>query len=116
MYMDIIINNNLFNVKCVMTSKDTQQGMMGKKFDDTFDGMLFIMNDSDHSFWMKDCIIPLDIIYISNNTIVKIHHNCEPCTSNPCKRYPGNGDMILEVMGGTCEEYDITKGDRVYFD
>ena len=47
MCMDVIINNNLFNVKCVITSKDTQQGMMGKKFDDTFDGMLFIFQFCD---------------------------------------------------------------------
>ena len=113
--MDVIINNNLFNVKCMITSKDTQQGMMGKKFDDTFDGMLFIMNDTEHSFWMKNCIIPLDIIYIKNNIITGIHHNCEPCVKTPCDRYRGNGDMILEVMGGTCKEYDIIEGDRVYF-
>ena len=116
MYMDIIINNNLFNVKCVMTSKDTQQGMMGKKFDNTFDGMLFMMNGNNHSFWMKGCIIPLDIIYIKNDTVSKIHHDCEPCKSEPCKRYSGNGDSILEVLGGTCKKYDITEGDRVYFD
>jgi uncharacterized membrane protein (UPF0127 family) len=114
--MDVIINNNLFNVKCVMTSKDTQTGMMGKKFDESFDGMLFMMSDGEHSFWMKDCIIPLDIIFIKANTISKIHHNCKPCLTKECDRYSGDGDLILEVYGGTCEDYDIKEGDRVYFD
>ena len=39
------INNNLFNLKTVFTDRDTQQGMMNKKFDDTFDGMLFLMKN-----------------------------------------------------------------------
>ena len=34
--MKVKINDNLFDVKTVLTSKDAQQGMMGKKFDKTF--------------------------------------------------------------------------------
>ncbi len=113
--MEIIINNNLFNVKCVMTRKDIEKGMMFKKFDDTYDGMLFFMKDKPHSFWMKNCIIPLDIIFIKSNTIDKIHHNCKPCLTDDCEHYPGEGDMVLEILGGSCKEYDIQEGDRVYF-
>lgn len=114
--MDIIINNNLFNVKCMVTKKDIQYGMMGKQFNDTFDGMLFMMDNDNHSFWMKNCIIPLDIIFISNNKVSKIHHNCPPCETEECERYEGTGDLVLELDGGTCEKYDIAEGDRVYFD
>ena len=111
--MELIVNNNLFNVKCVMTSKDIQKGKMGKKFDNTFNGMLFMMKDGDHSFWMKNCIISLDIIFIKNNIITKIHNNCKPCKTSECERYTGNGDMILELKGGTCIKYDITEGDTI---
>jgi uncharacterized membrane protein (UPF0127 family) len=111
--MELIVNNNLFNVKCVMTSKDIQKGMMGKKFNKDFDGMLFMMKNGDHSFWMKSCIIPLDIIFIKNNRITKIHNNCKPCTTPECDRYKGSGDMVLELKGGTCIKYDITEGDTI---
>ena len=114
--MELIINNNLFNVNCVITQKDIKNGMMNKRFDDTFDGMLFIMKDGEKSFWMKNCIIPLDIIIIKDNVIQKIHHNCPPCESDDCPRYTGNGDLVLEIEGGSCEEYDIKEGDRIYFD
>ena len=60
--MKLVINNNLFNVKSVMTGKDIASGMMQKHFDNTFDGMLFLVEDGSHSFWMKNCICNLDVI------------------------------------------------------
>lgn len=113
--MDIIINNNKYTVKPVMTNKDIAKGMMNKKFDNEFDGMLFMMEDDSHSFWMKNCIIPLDIIFIKNNKISNIHHNCKPCNTSHCERYKGSGDMVLEIPGGQCKEYDINEGDEVIF-
>lgn len=116
MFMELIINNNLFNVKLVITDKDIKEGMKKKKFDNTFNGMLFIMNEGYHSFWMSDCIIPLDIIYISNNKIKKIYRNCPPCRdkyNSNCPHYEGFGDLILEINGGDCIKYDITEGDSI---
>ena len=60
------INKNSFNVKVLIESSETSEGMMNKTFDN-FDGMLFIMGDGSHSFWMMNCIIPLDIIFIDKN-------------------------------------------------
>lgn len=111
--MKVKINNNLFDVKTLLTSKDTQKGMMGKKFDGSFDGMLFFMKKKPHSFWMKNCLEHLDIIFINDNIISKIHHNCKPCFTEECKRYEGNGDLVLEIPGGTCKKYDIKEGDEL---
>jgi len=61
----IKINNNLFDVKSVYTDKDISNGMMNKTFNG-FDGMLFFIKPGDQSFWMKNCLIDLDIIFISN--------------------------------------------------
>jgi uncharacterized membrane protein (UPF0127 family) len=113
--MDIIINNNKYTVKPVITQKDISNGMMNKKFNNSFDGMLFIMEDGDHSFWMKNCIIPLDIIFIKNNQVTEIHHNCLPCKKEECERFEGYGDMILEIPAGHCEEYNIVEGNRITF-
>ena len=52
--MDIKINDNIYKTKLVITGKDIQKGMMGRKFDNTFDGMLFLMKDVPQSFWMKN--------------------------------------------------------------
>ena len=111
--MKVKINDNLFDVKTLLTTKDAQNGMMGKKFDG-FDGMLFFMKNEPHSFWMKNCVVHLDIIFINGNEIIKIHHNCKPCFTDECESYRGDGDLILELPGGTCKEYNIKEGNQIY--
>lgn len=89
--------------------------MMGKRFDDTFNGMLFVMSESiEQSFWMKNCIIPLDIIMINDGSITEIHKNCQPCEEkNPCESYRGFGNMVLEIAGGECDSRGINIGDSI---
>lgn len=111
--MTISINNINFKVKTVFTEKDTSEGMMGKKFKSNTDGMLFLMDSGLHCFWMKNCVIPLDIIFINNKKISKIHHNCPPCKTKNCGNYCGTGDMILEINGGVSKELGISVGDII---
>jgi len=116
MVMKVQINNNIFNVKTLIDKKSQRNGMMGKRFDETFNGLLFIMGGKKQCFWMKNCIIPLDIIIIKNNSIVNIHHSCPPCYKDfDCPDYCGNGNMVLEVMGGTCKKQNIEPGDTVHY-
>jgi uncharacterized membrane protein (UPF0127 family) len=109
--MKLKINDVTFEAKLAITREEKEKGMMNKRFDNTFNAMLFIMDIPKSCFWMKNCIIPLDIIMIDNNVITKIHHNCPPCTTERCKTYCGNGNMVLEVMGGFCDKANIKEGD-----
>ena len=112
--MLVNINGNPFEVKLAVSPKAIRQGMRGKRFDDTYNGLLFLMpKDDNHSFWMKDCLIPLDIIFIKNDIISNLHGNCEPCRDEMCTSYTGNGSYVLEVPGGTCDRLGIKKGDRI---
>ena len=89
--------------------------MMFRNFDETFNALLFLMGGKEQCFWMKNCIIPLDIIIIKNNTITTIHHDCLPCEEPPCETYCGPGNIVLELMGGTCVELGIEEGDEVEY-
>jgi uncharacterized membrane protein (UPF0127 family) len=111
--MIVNIGNNKFNVKVCDTPKEQREGMQHKTFDGSFDGMLFIMNGDYQSFWMKDCIVSLDIIMIEDDTITKIHHNCPPCRKSDCRSYHGKGNIVLELPGGKCKELGIIEGDHV---
>jgi len=116
--MKVIINNNIFKPILCNTKKSIEEGMMGKNFNPNFDSMLFMMGEEkNQSFWMYNCIIPLDIVMInSENIITKIHSNCEPCSDMyECESYRGIGDKVLELRGGTCESCEIKKGDYVSF-
>ena len=90
--------------------------MMGKSFNRNFDSMLFMMGkETNQSFWMYKCIIPMNIIMInSDNIITEIHSDCQPCEDMyNCESYRGFGDKVLELSGGTCEINGIKKGDFV---
>lgn len=113
--MKVKIGENIFTVKIADNNFSRTQGMMKRTFTDEFNGMLFFMEDDTNCFWMKNCIIPLDIIFIENQTISKIHNNCQPCEDNECDSYCGRGKTILEVDGGTCRNLRIQKGDFVKF-
>jgi uncharacterized membrane protein (UPF0127 family) len=110
---EVIINNNLFNVVTMISEKDIESGMMNNSFGGEFNGMLFVMKPGQHSFWMKNCKTHLDIIFIKNMKVSKIHKDCPPCDKEKCQTYQGEGDLILEINGGDCDKYDIKEGDSV---
>jgi len=116
--MKVNIGENSFKVKLCMTESSIIEGMSRKRFNEDFNGMLFLMGEcKDQSFWMYDCIIPLDIIFINSEKITGISHNCIPCKEkSECENYKGYGDKVLEVYGGTCEKLGIKKGDSVSFE
>lgn len=111
--MRLKIGDNIFNVKVVTSNFDKAQGMMNRTFTDEFNGMLFVMDEDTSCFWMKNCITPLDIIFIEGTTITKVHHDCEPCKKEDCDNYCGRGRLVLEIQGGSAKELDIKKGDQV---
>jgi uncharacterized membrane protein (UPF0127 family) len=111
--MKINLKNKPFNIKVVHTREDLTNGMMGKNFDD-FDGMLFVMpKKGAQSFWMKNCIVPLDIIFLSKKKIKNISHDCPPCADDNCPTYNGWGDFVLELPGGTCKKLGLNIGDEI---
>lgn len=113
--MFVKINKNIFKTKVLTDKKSQSIGMMGRTFDESFDSLLFLMGGKKQCFWMKNCIIPLDIIMIRNNVIVNIHSDCPPCDEDPCPSYCGNGNIVLELEGGTCELMGIEPGDFVEY-
>lgn len=114
--MNISINENNFNVKVCSTPLEQKKGMQGIVFDGSFDGMIFPMKGKYQSFWMKDCLVSLDIIMIDDNIISRIHHKCPPCSKVDCPSYHGEGNLVLELPGGTCKLLGIVEGDLVEYD
>lgn len=76
------------------------------------EGMLFNFgNKSPRSFHMKECYIPLDIIFLEEGKIKKIYPNCQPCNEEECRQFEcDSSDMVVELLGGTCEKLGIEEG------
>ena len=109
--MNVILDNKVLPVEVMSTPNAISTGMMGRENLDG--GMLFVFPEvSERSFWMKDCLISLDIIFIINNKVTKVHRNCPPCYENKCESYYGIGDKVLEVPS---RRYSIDEGDVLEF-
>ena len=107
--MSIRINGQTFPAEYMTSPDQISKGMMGRE---SLDGcMVFKMKKGHHSFWMKDCLIPLDIVFILNNRISRIHQNCLPCDNECEQRYNGIGDHVIEFPTGVAKDFKV--GDRV---
>ena len=80
-------------------------------------GMLFIMDaNEDHGFWMKNTYIPLDMIFITEDSVVAgIVQDAEPLTETS-RKCGASSRYVLEVDAGTCKRHGISVGSTVIFD
>jgi uncharacterized membrane protein (UPF0127 family) len=106
--------NPVFRVAIADEPLEMMQGLMNVKNmpDDT--GMLFVYpSEGQVSFWMKNTLIPLDMIFItSDGSVSKIHenavpHDLTPITSDSKVKY------VLEVNGGLSKSLNLSVGDTV---
>jgi uncharacterized membrane protein (UPF0127 family) len=106
-----------FNVEVVDTPDSRAQGLMFRQelADDA--GMLFdFKEEREVSFWMRNTFIPLDMIFVDAQGVVKnIHVNARPQdpTSIPSA---GPVQFVLEIPGGRSEEIGLEPGDTMDHD
>jgi uncharacterized membrane protein (UPF0127 family)/predicted small lipoprotein YifL len=81
------------------------------------DGMLFIFDsDAEQSFWMKNTVIPLDMIFIrSDMTVAGVIADAKPLTLEP--RSVGRPSrFVLEVNGGWARQHGVTTDTKMRFE
>ncbi len=76
--------------------------------------MLFIFTDDEpRAFWMKNTLIPLDILYFDKERkLVSMQLNAQPCKADPCAIYPSDGSAryVLELPAGTAGKLGAEAG------
>ncbi len=113
------IDNHQFTVELADTHEKQERGLMFRKeIPDDF-GMLFTYDyEANHGFWMKNCFVHLDIIYLDRNKqVVDMYVNVPPCKAEPCISYTSKApaQYVLELRANRSTEIGLKLGDTVFF-
>jgi uncharacterized protein len=103
-----------FNVEIADTEAERAKGLMFRSSLAADAGMLFDYHqEQETAFWMQNTLIPLDMIFIGADGIVKnIHVNAKPLdTTSIPSGVPVR--FVLEIPGGRSKEIGLAVGDRM---
>jgi len=104
----------IFNIEIAVTEKERSRGLMYRKELKQTEGMLFLYPEKQIiKMWMKNTLIPLDMIFINNNgKIIDIFKMTIPKDLTPIGpdvKLKG----VLEINGGLTSYLNINKGDFI---
>ena len=103
-----------FNIEVADTDAERAQGLMNRDKLAASSGMLFVYDAPRHaSFWMKNTLIPLDMIFVdSAGRVMKVHPLAEPLDETPID---GGNDVafVLEIKGGLAKRLGIVAGSQL---
>ena len=110
---------NCFFVEIADTPEKKSQGLMYREKLAENRGMLFIFDkEGNYSFWMKNTLIPLDIIWLNENKeVVFIKNNAQPCQNEcPAIKPDAEAKYVLEINSGLANKINLNLGDKLIFD
>ncbi len=105
---------HVFKVEIADTDASRARGLMYRRQMAADAGMLFDYKfETETAFWMKNTLIPLDMIFIrANGVVANVAERAVPLDETSI---PSNGAVraVLEVNGGTASRLGIKAGDKV---
>jgi uncharacterized membrane protein (UPF0127 family) len=114
----VLPSGHEFSLEVAADDVSRQRGYMGREKIGPREGMIFVFDADDlHSFWMKDCKVALDIVWLdANGRVVWEALNRAPC--------PATGDCpsivplaparyVVEFAAGTATAESLKPGDAV---
>lgn len=111
------LDGHAFTVQLATNEHAREQGLMFRKHLPADRGMLFAFpHSSERSFWMKNTLVPLDIVFFDKHfALVSMQLDVPPCTSTPCPVYPSGAPAryVLELPGGTMAAMGANVGDAL---
>ena len=109
------LHGHRFSVEMATDEPTRERGLMFLTELAADHGMLFVFPQQyPQSFWMKNTLIPLDILYFDQDRkLVSMQLNVPPCKAAPCPTYPSNEPAlyVLELPAGTAVSIGASAGD-----
>ena len=119
-FSKICFKQTCIQVEIADTESERMKGLMFRKSLPEKSGMLFVFPVEDiYSFWMKNTLIPLDMIWLDKDyRVVHIKSFVPICVTDDCSVYdPGiKAKYVLEVNAGFSGFYQIKINDQAYLD
>jgi len=114
----VTISGQTILLEVARTSEEQSTGLMYRKQLAADRGMLFVFSPPRSvGFWMKNTLIPLDMVFVSNGIVKYISQQVPPCTADPCPSYGPESntaiDGVVELRSGRAAELRLKVGDRV---
>ncbi|WP_234996643.1 DUF192 domain-containing protein [Planktothrix sp. PCC 11201] len=110
------IGGELIQLEVAKTPQQQALGLMYRTDLADDRGMLFpFAQPRVVGFWMKNCKIPLDMIFLRGDVVKAIQVNALPCEQEPCPTYGPDVpvDRVIELRGGRSQELGLKVGDRI---
>jgi uncharacterized membrane protein (UPF0127 family) len=103
-----------FITEVAATPETRTKGLMFRDSLGNREGMLFLFPQQQRlSFWMKNTLIPLDMVFVAADwTVVGVLENVPPLTETP-RFIDGNSQYVLEFKAGTAQRVGIVNGAAV---
>ncbi|MBI4043345.1 MAG: DUF192 domain-containing protein [Candidatus Diapherotrites archaeon] len=114
----VSINGHSINVELAQTPKEQEQGLMERASLEKNQGMLFLFAlPGTYSFWMKNTLIPLDIVFLDSGKRIVYIVSALPCKEALCPSFtpPKPVQFVLEVPGSAAHEFGWKAGDQALF-
>jgi uncharacterized protein len=116
---EICFDDDCFEVEVAKTSEEHSRGLMFRESLGSDNAMLFIFSgEGQQLFWMKDMLIPLDIVWLNQDLeVVYILQDVLPCEEDPCPVYgPSEPALyVVELSAGTASRINLELFDRLTF-
>lgn len=112
----VALGGERFDVEIAATPEEQARGLMFREELPAGRGMLFIYDrEAPRRFWMKNTLIPLDILYFDGGGRLINWHTAKPCRSDPCPGYAADAPAryVLEINAGRAAELGLEPGDRL---
>ncbi len=97
------------------TFEERKEGLMFRTSVAEKHGMFFVFDYAQKlTFWMKNTLIPLDMIFLNAHyEVVHIQKNAQPCSTSRCPIYNSvqKAQYVLEVNAGEADKFGIQDGD-----
>jgi uncharacterized membrane protein (UPF0127 family) len=110
----ILVGKTPLWVEVADTLEKQERGLMFRRSLPENEGMLFVYKEPiEMSFWMRNTLIPLDIVFVGADGVILNIHQARPLDESVLYHSAGAAKYVIETNQGWFARHGIVPGDKV---